>query len=255
MMRSIVCGVSCVCSVANTRWPVSAAVIAVEIVSMSRISPTRITSGSWRSAAFSASAKVMRVGADLALVDDALLVAMEELDRVLDRHDVLLARRVDDVDQRGERRRLAGAGRARHEHEPARPVRHLRDGRRQPERLQGRDLERDQAEGGAERGALEVGVDTEARAAGDLVGEVQLPVVLQLLALVVRQDRVDDLARVGRRQRRVAVDRGQAPAHTHHRRRTGGQVEVRRPSVDDLEQQLGEVDVHLPPYRQDWARA
>ena len=58
MMRSMVCGVSCVCSVANTRWPVSAAVIAVEIVSRSRISPTRITSGSWRSAAFSASAKL-----------------------------------------------------------------------------------------------------------------------------------------------------------------------------------------------------
>ena len=58
-MRSTVCGVSCVCSVAKTRWPVSAAVSAVEIVSMSRISPTRITSGSWRSAAFSAAPKVI----------------------------------------------------------------------------------------------------------------------------------------------------------------------------------------------------
>ena len=29
MIRSIVCGVSWVCRVANTRWPVSAAVIAV----------------------------------------------------------------------------------------------------------------------------------------------------------------------------------------------------------------------------------
>ena len=57
MIRSIVCGASCVWSVAKTRWPVSAAVSAVPIVSMSRISPTRITSGSWRSAAFSASEK------------------------------------------------------------------------------------------------------------------------------------------------------------------------------------------------------
>ena len=56
MIRSIVCGVSCVWSVAKTRWPVSAAVSAVPIVSMSRISPTRITSGSWRSAALRASA-------------------------------------------------------------------------------------------------------------------------------------------------------------------------------------------------------
>ena len=50
-MRSTVWAVSCVWSVANTRWPVSAAVSAVEIVSRSLISPTRITSGSWRSAA------------------------------------------------------------------------------------------------------------------------------------------------------------------------------------------------------------
>jgi twitching motility protein PilT len=34
MMRSIVCAVSCVCRVAKTRWPVSAAVSAVEIVSI-----------------------------------------------------------------------------------------------------------------------------------------------------------------------------------------------------------------------------
>ena len=54
MMRLIVSVASSVCSVENTRWPVSAACIAVSIVSMSRISPTRMTSGSWRSALRSA---------------------------------------------------------------------------------------------------------------------------------------------------------------------------------------------------------
>ena len=58
MIRSIVCGASCVCRVANTRWPVSAAVMAVEMVSRSRISPTRITSGSCRSTCLSAWAKL-----------------------------------------------------------------------------------------------------------------------------------------------------------------------------------------------------
>ena len=62
MMRSIVCGALCVCSVAKTRWPVSAAVSAVAIVSRSLISPTRITSGSWRNAARNASAKVVASG-------------------------------------------------------------------------------------------------------------------------------------------------------------------------------------------------
>ena len=59
MIRSTVPGALCVCSVPSTRWPVSAAVSAVPIVSRSRISPTRITSGSWRSAARSASPKLV----------------------------------------------------------------------------------------------------------------------------------------------------------------------------------------------------
>ena len=47
-----------VCSVESTRWPVSAAVSAISMVSRSRISPTRITFGACRSAALSAAAKV-----------------------------------------------------------------------------------------------------------------------------------------------------------------------------------------------------
>src|SRR5207245_529635 len=47
-----------------------------------------------------------RVGADLALVDYAALVLVHELDRVLDREDVIGARAVDLVDDRRERRRL-----------------------------------------------------------------------------------------------------------------------------------------------------
>ena len=44
---------------------------------------------------------------------------VQDLDRVLDRDDVLPARAVDVVDHRRERRRLARAGRAGDEHEPA----------------------------------------------------------------------------------------------------------------------------------------
>ena len=39
---------SLVCRVLKTRWPVSAARMAISAVSLSRISPTMITSGSWR---------------------------------------------------------------------------------------------------------------------------------------------------------------------------------------------------------------
>ena len=142
--------------------------------------------------------EALRVGAELALVDQALLVPVQELDRVLDRHDVLLARVVDLVDHRRQRGGLARAGGAGHEHEAARLARELVDDRRQAELVDRGQPERDQAEGRADRATLVVGVDAEARVAGDRVGEVELPVGLQALALVAGEDRVDDLARVGR---------------------------------------------------------
>ena len=46
--RTIVSGAEFVCSVENTRWPVSEASIPIAAVSWSRISPTMITSGSAR---------------------------------------------------------------------------------------------------------------------------------------------------------------------------------------------------------------
>ena len=50
-IRLIVSVASTVWIVESTRWPVSAAERAVWTVSSSRISPTRITSGSWRTRA------------------------------------------------------------------------------------------------------------------------------------------------------------------------------------------------------------
>ena len=56
--RVSVFGASFVCSVDSTRWPVCAALMAISAVSRSRISPTMITSGSWRRNARSAEANV-----------------------------------------------------------------------------------------------------------------------------------------------------------------------------------------------------
>ena len=57
MIRFTVPWAPVVCSVPNTTCPVSAAEIAASIVSRSRSSPTRITSGSWRRARRRASEK------------------------------------------------------------------------------------------------------------------------------------------------------------------------------------------------------
>ena len=57
MIRSIDCAALFVWRVEKTRWPVSAAVMTVWIVCQSRISPTMMTSGSWRIMFLSASWK------------------------------------------------------------------------------------------------------------------------------------------------------------------------------------------------------
>ena len=61
-MRVMVVAAVLVCSVLSTRWPVSALSTAMSAVSRSRISPTMITSGSWRRKLRSAVAKVKPAG-------------------------------------------------------------------------------------------------------------------------------------------------------------------------------------------------
>ncbi len=56
--REIVDGASLVCTLDSTRWPVSAALMAISVVSKSRISPTRMMFGSWRRKERSAAANV-----------------------------------------------------------------------------------------------------------------------------------------------------------------------------------------------------
>ena len=89
MRRLTVSAASTVWTVEKTRWPVSAALSAVWTVSSSRISPMRMTSGSWRRTRRRACLNEVGVHADLALVDERALVGVQELDRVLDRDDVL----------------------------------------------------------------------------------------------------------------------------------------------------------------------
>src|SRR2546430_2016304 len=108
-----------------------------------------------------------RVRPDLALVDDAALVTVYELDRVFDREDVLGALAVDLVDQGRQRRRLAGPGRPGDQDEATRLLGQRMQGGRDPELLEGLDVGRDQPEGGAEGAALEENVDTEAGEARD----------------------------------------------------------------------------------------
>jgi hypothetical protein len=195
--------------------------------------------------------EALRVAADLALVHDAALVPVQELDRVLDREDVLLAALVDLVDHRRQGGRLARAGGTRHQHEAARLLDEVVYRRRQPQLVDALDLGRDEAEGGPDRRALHVSVDSEAAVRGHRVREVDLPVLLQPLALVVRQDPVDQVPRVLRGERPVALERAELTADAYHRRGPDGHVQVGRLELDGLLEALCEIDFHLAPIRQE----
>ncbi|MNC92014.1 hypothetical protein D3C83_83670 [compost metagenome] len=73
----------------------------------------------------------MRVGVNLALVDQAAFVVVQKLDRIFDRQNVLVTIAIDLVDHGGERRRLTGAGWTSNEDQPARFVAELLDDGRQ----------------------------------------------------------------------------------------------------------------------------
>src|SRR5690349_22364278 len=128
----------------------------------------------------------VRVRPDLALVDQAALVLVQELDRVLDGDDVRGPGAVGQVEDRGQRRRLARPGRAGHQDQPAVHVGELGDRGRYAELLQALDAVRDGPERRAVRAALRVQVHAVAGDALDAVGEVQLLLAFELVPVFGR---------------------------------------------------------------------
>ena len=189
-----------------------------------------------------------RVGAELALVDQAALVVVQEFDRILDREDVFVARGVDLVEHGGERRRLARAGGTGDQHDSAGQACHRPHRRRHAEVLQRVGLAGDDAEGGAHRAALHVGVDAHAGDPRDGVGEVDLLGVLELLALGLGEDRVDDLAGLLGPQPREPLERDESTADAQARRSAGGDVDVGGPALNGGEDDIGEVSGHAPSF-------
>ena len=127
----------------------------------------------------------VRVLADLALVDQAHLVRVQELDRVLDRDDVRGPGAVRQVEQRRQGGRLARTRRSGHEDEAAVQLGELGDRLGNAEFVQRLDVVGDRAEGPAVGAALLVQVDAEAGDARHVVGEVVLVALLELFPVLV----------------------------------------------------------------------
>ena len=182
---------------------------------------------------------------DLALVDDRLAVAMQILDRILDRHDVPGLVLVDPVDDRRQRRRLAGARGAGEQNQAALLFGDLFDRLRQPELLNRPHREGDHTGHDRNRAALAERVDAEARQVGHRVGEVDLVVGVERRHLlgVAGEHLAQHSLRVGRRQRvRVLLERLELAAEPRHRSRRHLHVKVRALVVDDVLERLMEIE-------------
>jgi hypothetical protein len=180
---------------------------------------------------------VVGVDADLALRDDAVLVRMHELDRVLDRDDVAVGVLVAVVDHRRQRGALARAGGADEDHEAALGQRHVLEDLRQAERVDRRDLRRDRPHHDADMALLHEGVAAEAADAGRGDREVALLGLLELGRLLVVHDRARQRQRVLRRQR-LRRDLGDAAVDLDRGRKVGRQEEVGAVARDQQAQQV-----------------
>ena len=174
----------------------------------------------------------LRVDRDLALVDDRMMVAVQVLDRVLDRHDVRRARRVDVVDHRRQRRALAAAGRAGHEDEAALFGRDPLEHRREAELVDRLDPHRDHAKDQADRAALLEDVDTEPADARDAVGEVDFLRLAELLALFGGEQKAGHRLGVGPIEPLFFGRDRQRAVHAHHRIAADLEVQVGRAAGD-----------------------
>src|SRR5215218_7429658 len=114
--------------------------------------------------------KALSILVDLALVNNALLVFVQELYGILHAHDVLVPGLVDLVDHGGEGGRFAATCRARNKYEPARLICKALDGLRQSKLADALYLAGDSTESRANSAPLEVDVDPESSAAWQRVG-------------------------------------------------------------------------------------
>ncbi len=178
-----------------------------------------------------------RVVADLALTDRAATIGEQELDRVLDGHDVHETVGQDLADRRGERRGLARAGRAGDQHQPLGQPRELVEDVGEAPLIQGVELEGNATEDRRQGSALhEVGA-AEAREPPDAVAEVDGQLVVEPRTLHVVQRRLEHPRDVFGGQR-GGLERQQLAVEPDQRRSSGLQMKIGGVLLDGEAQQI-----------------
>jgi hypothetical protein len=212
-----------VCSVPNTRCPVSAAVIANRFRIAQLADQNHV--GIFAHGGAHALGESGNVRVELALNDLALFAAVNKLDWILKTYDVEAPRGVEVVDHRRKRRRLAGARRAGNEHHALMIVAELGDDRRQRQFLERGHFGWNCAEGGADARLLAEHVDAKTPALTRHVREVQIAPLGEIIRLGFRQN-LGDVALKLHGTQIAELDRHQIAVHAQHRRHAHREVNV-----------------------------
>ena len=227
-----------VCSVVKTRCPVSAALSAICAVSRSRISPTRITSGSCRRPVPAARRRTVSTSRPTSRCVTTEFGRPREqvLDRLLDGDDAVAAGLVEQVDDHRQRGRLAGAGRpgddrpARRAGTPAaRPARRGKPAQSKSGMAAGMTPQA-RRRAGRRRGTGWRGTGPACRPRSQLEREVD--VVLASSRANVSGGHSDRSIPWPRRRRAALGQLGQVAVEAQDGRVAGDEVQVRRPGLD-----------------------
>jgi hypothetical protein len=170
--------------------------------------------------------EALGVAVHFALVDEALFRFVHELDRILDRDDVLGARVVDVVDHRRQRGRLARAGRTGHQHETLGEVAQIEHALGQAELLGAQNLGGNQTEDRAGTAVVAEEVGPEAPFVGQGVGKVGIAGLLELGPVGGRSDLVENRLHLLRRDDGAALDLDHLAMQAKHRDEVGCHVQV-----------------------------
>lgn len=161
------------------------------------------------------------------LVDKTVLFLVNKLDGVLDRYNVVLTVPVDEVDERAECCGFAGPGGTGHQDQSLAQIAEVEDLLGEAELLCGDDLHGDLPEYGTDPEAIHKQIRPEARDPLDLMGKVSVMYFLELLHVVVWDDRVQELLQPVGRDDGMVGKLNHVPAFPDHGSVAGRQVEVR----------------------------
>ena len=165
---------------------------------------------------------------------------MNELDRLLDRHDVAGEVGVDVVDEGRERGAFSGAGRTCHQNDAAAHVAERFDDLRHAQVLEGFDFCGNDAEDSSVAvGLLEI-IAAETVVLVHLVGEIEVSVLLEALPALGRADFAEHVAHFLGGEGLLA-DRNDLAVAANFGRLTLGEVEIRCAAVDENLEKLVDV--------------